>query len=216
MKTAITIILIVVVFWGAGFYGLMETKTSRLRTEIQDLRQRLQKMEDESKAAPLLPDADTQKIIKVVNALSSKLTYLENSFSKGMASTDEAMKRQKAATEETFKKQSEAIDKLNKETQAKLRKILFDAKMANIRGHIAKARTDLLSKNIATAKTELELIGEVFETLKTSVSDENRKAIGDLQTTLKKARTEIDTDLPAAISRVDLLWHEMSKLLRRG
>ena len=216
MKTAITIILIVVVFWGAGFYGLMETKTSRLRTEIQDLRQRLQKMEDESKAAPLLPDADTQKIIKVVNALSSKLTYLENSFSKGMASTDEAMERQKAATEETFKKQSEAIDKLNKETQAKLRKILFDAKMANIRGHIAKARTDLLSKNIATAKTELELIGEVFETLKTSVSDENRKAIGDLQTTLKKARTEIDTDLPAAISRVDLLWHEMSKLLRRG
>lgn len=173
-------------------------------------------MEEESKAALLQPDADAQKIIKAVNALSSKLTYLENSFSKGMASTDEAMKRQKAATEETFKKQSEAIDKLNKETQAKLQKIMLDAKMANIRGHIAKARTDLLAKNIATAKTELELIDVVFETLKTSTSDENKKTIEELQSTLKKARTEIDTDLPAAINRVDLLWHEMSKLLRKG
>jgi molecular chaperone GrpE (heat shock protein) len=93
---------------------------------------------------------------------------------------------------------------------------MFDAKMANIRGYIAKARTDLQSKNIATAKTELELIDQVFETLKASATDENKKIIEGLQSTLKKAKTEIDTDLPSAINRIDLLWHEMSKLLRKG
>ncbi|MEK6671880.1 MAG: hypothetical protein AABY42_00195 [Nitrospirota bacterium] len=216
MKATMAIVLIIAVFLGAGLYGFMEKKTSGLRAEIQNLKQRLQKMEEESKAAPLQPDADTQKIIKSVNSLSAKVVSLENALTKNMASNDEALKRQKAATEEALKKQTEAIDKLNKETQAKLQKIMFDAKMANIRGHIAKARTDLLSKNIATAKTELELIDEVFEASKTSVSDENIKTIGDLQTTLKKARTEIDADLPAAISRVDLLWHEMSTLLRKG
>ena len=47
-------------------------------------------------------------------------------------------------------------------------------------------------------------------------SDENKKAIEELQSTLKKARAEIDTDLPAALNRIDLLWHEMGKLLKKA
>ncbi|MEW6738597.1 MAG: hypothetical protein ACOYU2_09310 [Nitrospirota bacterium] len=213
------IIVVLVIFLAAGYFGLMsilvEKEAGKLRSEIQDLRQRLQKIEEESKAAPLQPDADYQKIIKTVNAVYHKLNALEDAFKKEMSATSEAMKNQGKASEDALKKQSETIDKLNKETQAKLQKIMFDARMANIRGHIAKARTDLLSRNIATAKNELELIDGVFEALKASVSEEDRKAIEELQATLRKAQSEIDVNLPAAINRIDLLWHEMSKLLRK-
>lgn len=214
------IIVVLVIFLAAGYFGLMsilvEKEAGKLRSEIQDLRQRLQKVEEESKAAPLQPDADYQKIIKTVNAVYHKLNALENAFKKEVSATSEAIKSQGKASEDALKKQSETIDKLNKETQVKLQKIMFDARMANIRGHVAKARTDLLSRNIATAKTELELIDGVFEALKTSVSDENRKAIEELQATLRKTQAEIDTNLPAAINRIDLLWHEMGKLLRNA
>ena len=215
MKTVFVLLLVVVLLAGAGFYGLpimVERETSGLKSELGDIKNRLIKAEnfirneeEAKKVTQLLPDADAQKIIKAVNSLSSRLTSFEDSLGKGMASTAESMK-----------KQTEAIDKLDRETQAKLQKIMVDAAMANIRGHIAKARTDLLSKNIATAKTELDLIGSIFETLKTSVSNENKKVIEELEATLTKARSEVDADLPAAISRVDLLWHEMSKLLRKG
>lgn len=50
---------------------------------------------------------------------------------------------------------------------------------------------------------------------KTTASDENKKAIEELRSTLQKARAEIDSDLPAALSRIDLLWHEMDKMMRR-
>lgn len=214
------IIVVLVIFLAAGYFGLMsiimEKEAGKLRSEIQDLRQRLQKVEEESKAAPLQPDADYQKIIKTVNAVYHKLDALENAFKKEVSATSEAIKSQGKASEDALKKQSETIDKLNRETQVKLQKIMFDARMANIRGHVAKARTDLLSRNIATAKTELELIDGVFEALKASVSEENRKTIEELQATLRKTQAEIDTNLPAAINRIDILWHEMSKLLRNA
>lgn len=133
-----------------------------------------------------------------------------------MSIVDETIKKQKSATEETMKKQAEAIDKINKDTKAVTQKIMFDAAIANIRGHILKARGDLLYKNIGTAKNELDLISEGFEKAKTSATDENKKVIEELQGILKKARAELDTDLPAAINRIDLLWYEMGKLLKKG
>ncbi len=213
------IIVVLVIFLAAGYFGLMsilmEKEAGKLRTEIHDVRQRLQKLEEESKAAPLQPGADYQKIIKAVNATYYKVNALEDAFKKEVSATSEAMKNQGKALEDALKKQAETIDKLNKETQTKLQKIMFDAKMANIRGYIAKARTDLLSRNIATAKTELELIDGIFGALKTSVSEEKIKVIEELQATLRKAQSEIDTNLPAAINRIDLLWHEMGKLMRK-
>ena len=213
MKTIFVVLLLVSFFAGAGYYGLpivVEKETRGLKSEVGNLKQRLEKAEEfirneeeAGKIGQLQPTADAQKIIKAVNALSSKVTSLENSFAKNIVSTDELIK-----------KQTETVDKLKKETQAKLQKIMLDAAMANIRGHIAKARTDLLSKNITTAKTELDLIGTIFEALKSSAPIENRKNIEELEAILRNARADVETDLPAAISRVDLLWYEMSKLLR--
>ena len=91
---------------------------------------------------------------------------------------------------------------------------ILDAAMANIRSHILKARADLQYKNIGTAKNELEHISDTFDKVKTTASDENKKVIEELQGILKKAQAALDNDLPAAVNRIDLLWHEMGTLLR--
>ena len=219
MKTVILILLIVLVLIGAGYFGLpilIEKETAGLKTEVQDIKQRLQKIEEESKAAPLQPDADVRKVIKTVNALYSKVVSLEDSFTKSTSIIDERIKKQSTTTEEALKKQAEAIDKMNKENQAKIQGIMFDATMANIRGHILKARVELVAKNIGTAKAELDLINELFSKAATVASDENKKSIKELQASLQKARAEMDTDLPAALNKIDLLWYEMSRLLRKA
>lgn len=239
MKNIWIILLIVffVALVGAGYFGLpilIKKETTDLRADVHDLKQRLQKIEEESKVALLQPDADAQKIIKTVNSIASRVNALEDSLKKDLSVTNEAIKKQgkateealnkqaeaiknqKAATEEAFKKQTEAIEKIAKETETKIQRSMFNALMASIRGHVLKVKVDLVEKNIGRAKNELSLIDEAFEKAKTSASDENKKVIEELQINLKKARAEIDFDLPSAINRVDLLWHEMSKLLRKA
>jgi polyhydroxyalkanoate synthesis regulator phasin len=218
MKTVIIFLLFIVVLAGVGYFGLpvlIQKETSGLKTDIQDIHQRLQKIEEESKAAPLPPDADVQKVIKTVNAMYAKTFSLEDSFNKSILTIDETMKKQNTMNEDALKKQAEAIANIDKETQAKIQGIMFDATMANIRGHILKARVELVAKNVGTAKGELDLINELFSKAAIVSSDENKKSIRELQTSLQKARTEIDTDLPAALNKIDLLWYEMSKLLRK-
>ena len=240
MKTGLWIIIsivLIVALSGIGYFALpvlIEKETAGLRSDVQDVKQTLQKIEEESKAAPLKPDADFQKIIKTVNALYLGVNSAEDSFKKDMSVTNEAIKKQekateeafkkqaeaiknqKAATEEAFKKQAETIDKTNKETQSQIQRIKFDASMASIRGHILKARVEIAAKNVGTARTELDLIEELFKEAGNSASAEEKKVIQELQGILKKARAEMDTDLPAALNKIDLLWHETSKLLREG
>jgi|GEM_PF-483481 len=238
MKARLWIILLIaliIAIAGIGYFGLpvmIEKETTGLRSEVQYVKQRLQKIEEELKVAPLQLDADAQKIIKTINAISLRLNSFEDSFKKDISAMNEAIKRQgkvmeealkkqaetiekqKTVTEEALKKQAEAIDKLDKQTETKIQKIKFDTAMATIRGHILKARIDLAAKNMGTAKIELDLVDELFSKIAATTSDENKNAIKELQASLKKARAEIDVNLPAAISRIDLLWHEISKLMR--
>lgn len=219
MKTVIVVIILIAVVLSVGYFGLpvlIEKKTAGLRADVQALKQKLEKMDEESKIAPLQPTADTQKIIKVVNSLSSKETALEDSFKKGMSATDETIKKQKTATEEAFKKQTEAIDKITKDTEAKIQRNMFYAVMATIRGNVLKVKLELVAKNIGTARNDLELISVTFEKAKTLATEENRKVIDELQGILTKAKGDIETDLPSAINRIDLLWNEMSKMLRKA
>lgn len=218
MKTFIIVLVLILIFAGFGYFGLpilIQKKTSGLMTDIQDIKQRLQQMEEESKAAPLPPDADVQKVIKTVNAIYAKTLSLEDSFKKSISAIDENMKKQNTKNEEALKKQGEAIANIDNETKAKIQGIMFDATMANIRGHILKARVELVAKNLGSAKADLDLINELFSKAATVASEENKKSIRELQTSLQKARTEIDTDLPSALNKIDLIWYEMSRLLRK-
>lgn len=225
MKSVLVVILSIAVVIGIGFFSLpilIDKETRGLRSEVQDFEQRLQKIEEfikseeaASKAAQLPPDADVQKIIKTVNAVSSRVTSLEDSFKKNISATEEVIKKQKSTTVEALKKQAETIDKISKDVGTKIRSCMFNALMASIRDHVLKVKVELVSKNIGTAKNELELISEAFEKAKTSATDENKKGIEELQGLLKKARAEVDTDLPSATNRVDLLWHELGKFLKK-
>lgn len=219
MKTVLVAILLIAVVLIAGYFGLpvlIEKKTAGLSADVQALKQKLEKMDEESRIAPLQPTADTLKITKVVNSLTSKVTALEDSFKKGMSATDETIKKQKTSTEEALKKQIEAIDKITKDTEAKIQKNMFYALMATIRGNVLKVKLELVAKNVGTAKNDLELVSGTFEKAKTLATEENRKVIDELQGILKKAKGDIDTDLPSAINRIDLLWNEMSKVLRNA
>jgi hypothetical protein len=219
MKNVLVVIILIVFVLIAAFFGLpvlIEKKSDGLRSDVQALKQKLEKMDEESKIAPLQPTAEIQKIIKVVNSLALKVTAIEDSFKKGMSTTDETIKKQKTLTEEAFKKQTEAIDKISKDTGVKIRKNMFYALMATIRGNVLKVKLELVAKNIGTARNDLDLISGTFEKAKTLTTEENAKIIDELQGILRKAKGDIDTDLPLAINRIDLLWNEMSKMLRNA
>jgi hypothetical protein len=178
------------------------------------LKQRVQKMEEESKVAPIPPDADTQKIIKTVNALAFRTGNLENSFKKELNEQNELIKNQKITTDEELKKQKDTIDKNHGDLQAQLKTIRLNDALEDIKAHILKARMEIVAKNIGNAKTELEYIDELFTKTLLLASDEQKKIINELQASLKKAKMEIDNDLPSAINRVNSLWHETGKLFR--
>ena len=219
MKTILIVIILIAVGTAVGYFGipiLIEKENAVLKTDVADLKQRLQKIEDESKTAPLEPDARIHNVIRTVNALYAKTESLEKSMKENVSKADKTIEDQKSSLEGAMKKLKEDVDTINKDTKSVVQNIMFDASMANIRGHILKAREDIQHKNIGTAKTELDYISGAFEKVKTTASEENKKIIEELQGILKKAKPEIDNDLPAAMNRIDLLWHEMGKLLKNA
>lgn len=226
MKTVLAVLVVIAVIFVGGYFGLpvmIEKGIQPLRTDIQDLKQRLELVEnfvrseeEIRKRTQLKPDSDLQGVVKTVNTISLRIVSLEDSLRKSTASYEETLSRQKSSTEEAFRKQAESIDKSQKDFESRLQKVVFDASMASVRGHILKARTDLLYKNIGTAKAEIDLISDTLEKLKKTTTEDHKKIIEELQVVLKKTKTEVETDLPSAINKMDLLWHEMSKLLKKA
>ena len=219
MKTVFILVVAIVAIAAGGYVGLpvmIDNRTAALKSEVGELKQRLQKMEDNAKTAPLPPDADAGRIIGAVNALAAKTAAVENALAKDRAAIDAAARDQTTAMENALKKQADALDRLGRETEAKLQKSVFSSFMAAVRGHVLKVKVELAAKNIGTAKNELELISETFEEAKASAGEEQKRIIDELQGTVKKIRSEVDADLPSAMNRVDILWHDMSRLLRNS
>jgi len=217
MKTVFILVVVIAAIAAGGYFGLpvmIDSRTAALKSEVGELKQRLQKMEDNAKTAPLPPDADAGRIIGAVNALAAKTAAVENALAKDRAAIDAAARDQTTAMENALKKQADALDRLGRETEAKLQKSVFSSFMAAVRGHVLKVKVELAAKNIGTAKNELELISETFEKAKASAGEEQKRIIDELLGTVKKIRAEVDADLPSAMNRVDILWHDMSRLLR--
>lgn len=225
MKTSVIVIVFVIAIVVGGYVGLpilIQRETAELKSHVSDMKQRLETVEafieeaeEDRKAGQLPKDADSQRIIKTVNVLLAKVTTLEDSLKKELSAVTERLKQQGAGTEEALKKQSEHLDKTSKEIRSDLQRVGFNVAMATVRGNLVKVQMELKSKNVGTAKAELDLIHEIFEQTKAAASDDQKKAVEELQGALKKARDEMDGNLPAAINRVDLLWHEMGKLIRK-
>jgi ABC-type Na+ efflux pump permease subunit len=217
MKGVIVAVVAVVVLAGIGMFGLpvlMDKHQAGLKQDIEDLKQRIQKIEDEARVAPLASDADAGKIIKTVNALALQVDAQENARRQELSSLNEKIQTQKAATDESIKKQAEVIEKNHAEMQSQLQLSRFNAAVEDIRQHILKARMEVIAKNLGTARTEIDYIDELFANVSASDKNGQKQSIDELRASLKKAKTEIDTDLPSFMSRMNSVWHETGKLLR--
>ncbi len=222
MRAVIIGIVIVVGLGAAGYFAvpfLIEQKTGGLRAEVKDLRQRLEnaevfirKEEEARKNVRIESGADAATITRVVNALSFKVAQLESSVRTDFSAADAAVKEQKSATEAALKKQAEALEKESEELLTQLREAVFKTRMEEVRGRLLKVKTDLLAKNIGTADAEIGVLVETLEKVKDSVSPEMKKSLDAAQASLRNARGEMTTDLPSAMKRVDLLWHEIGKI----
>lgn len=224
MRYVLAIVLLIALCATAGYYGLpmlFRQETAGLRSEIQDIKGRLLKIEsfirseeDMRNAAKLRPDAELYRVINKVNAISSKTASLEEISKKTITTIDDKIEKQKTITEEKIKEQRKIIENIQKETEINSDKILVNSVIANIREHILKTKVELVLKNYGNVKNELDEISGLYEKLKTITTGENKKLVENLQETLIKIKIEIDADLPASINRIDLLWHETGKLFR--
>lgn len=224
MRYVLAIVLLIALCATAGYYGLpmlFRQETAGLRSEIQDIKGRLLKIEsfirseeDMRNAAKLRPDAELYRVINKVNAISSKTASLEEISKKTITTIDDKIEQQKTITEEKIKEQRKTIENIQKETEINSDKIMVNSVIANIREHILKTKVELVSKNYGNVKNELDEISGLYEKLKTIATGENKKLVENLQETLIKIKIEIDADLPASINRIDLLWHETGKLFR--
>ena len=189
-----------------GFYFYQQT--TALKSDVLDLKQRLDrvetfvKSEEEIRKMTQLPaDANLPKVITSLNSTSTKV-----------ASMDDLLKKETSRLEGDIKKQAESIEKLNKETVAMTQKNTFETLMAVIRGHILKIKLELSNKNVGVVKSELDLVNGLLTKATAIATPEQKKAIEEIQAALQKAKTEADTNLPAASSRVDLLWYDVVKI----
>lgn len=218
MKSVLMLIVVTAALAAGGYLGLpvlIDSRTAALKTEIDGLKQRLQKMEDDARTTALPADADTGRVIRAVNALAAQTAALDRALTRDRAETDAAVREQRTAVDEALKEQTNALKRVSGEIEAKLQKSIFSSFVADVRGHVLKVKVDLASRNIGTAKNELELISELFEKAKAAADEEEKRIIDELQGMARKIRTEVDADLPAAVNRVDALWHDMSRLLRK-
>ncbi len=225
MKTVIGIILVALVLGGAAYFALpflIEKETLGLRTELADLKQRIQKteafMEQEEKAgkeAQVKADAGLPQVIKTLNTLSNKVVSLEDRLKTESVKNEEWVSKQKALLDDSLKKQNELWEKTNKDQQAKIQRMSLEILIGRIKEQILKFKGEVTNKNLGLAKNELETLLNTTEQLKGSVSQEKADTLAGFQELIKKAKADADSDLPAAVNRIDLLWHEINKLLKK-
>ncbi len=94
-KTVLILVILFLLVGVGGYFGvnfLLEKETTTIKADLQDLKIRLQKIEEESKLAPLQPDADVQRIIQMVNSIYHKVNGLEESLNKNVTSRKKVLK----------------------------------------------------------------------------------------------------------------------------
>jgi len=126
---------------------IIERDTGKLRSEIQDLKTKMQTLEkfksnqeNAWKMTGLKPGDDFRKVIKAVNNLSSKISNIEDNWTKRITVVESALEEQTVINDDLLVKQSETIDGLNKRTTNTSRKVLPNAIVMSITAHILEAK----------------------------------------------------------------------------
>lgn len=221
MKTFIILIVIIALFASLVFFGMpivIEMKTGKIKSEVEDLKVKIHTLdniiksrEEAWKLSGLKPKDDINKVINVVNNLSSKIAGFEERMIKNTSSAEETLNEHKLANEESFKKQSEAMDKLKNESIIAARKIHLNSTIISLTAHIIGAKMELASKNIGNVKAELQIISDELHKAKNIVEDKNKKVFDDLKVTVENIKSELDISLPASNNMLNLLWYDLNK-----
>lgn len=221
MKAVAAVLLILLVAGAGGYFGLpylVERQTAGIRTEVAGLTGKVQKLEDfvsseqeARKAARLEPGADAVAMIRGINGLLARVDSMEKKLSGEVSRLDTALKEQKAITASSLEGQADELEKEKAELRRQLGDVMYKAVVAQIRSHLLKIKTDLLAKNLGTADAEMDVAIGLLAKAKQNVPVDAGKRLEAYQASLRKARGEMSTDLPAAMKRIDLIWHELGK-----
>ncbi len=132
------------------------------------------------------------------------------------ADFDAKLAEMKAATESGMKKLAQQTEETTKNTNQAQDSALH-ARIEDARVRLVKVKSELLAKNVGTAKGELDLLFQTDEAKKLAGDNSGKKASFErLQGMVKEIKAEMDTNLIAATDRIDLLWHELAKLSVAG
>lgn len=221
MRIFIAVILLFAIMGVGGYFALpflIEKEVSGLREELKGEKLKVAKLEefvraeeDARKITQIESGADAAAVIRGINSLSVRVAALEHSLKREMVSADKENRELITSTAAALKKQADNLARESTEIHAELRDVTYKAVIAQIRGHLLKIKTDLLAKNIGTADVEIEVAIGLLEKAKKMVSPEATRSLETFQATLRKAKGDINSDLPATMKRVDLLWHELGK-----
>jgi uncharacterized phage infection (PIP) family protein YhgE len=149
------------------------------------------------------------------NDLSAKVGSLEKDLKTGLTRNEELAKKQLTRLEESLKNQNEDLEKANKEHQTQLQQLSFQVLVSRIKTDILKVKESMLGKNFGLAKNDLGALSEMVEKKLLPQTPEQKKTFEEFRILVEKIKSDMDSDVPAALYRLDLLWLEMDKLVKK-
>jgi uncharacterized protein YdhG (YjbR/CyaY superfamily) len=212
-----------------GYFGLPHISkaiTAGISAEVKALDERLQKAEAFIKQeeelrnkSQLSKDANFSQIVDKINVMATQLALLEEAvrkkesfFAEEIAKAEDNSRKASEKLREELADLTKNIEKEGKEVERLNQKIILERNILLVRSHILKARMELSLKNIDTAKKELDFASDLFLKAGIDKMPPWKESFEDIQAGFRKAKGEIDLNLPAAIQRIDVLWHDMDRL----
>jgi len=224
MKIVITIVLTALIRIIMGYlFGTMRIKRELepLKDDVVQLQARLQaseefiKTEEEARQRTgLTADTKFPDVVKTVNRLAVGQKSIEDLMQVRFADFDARLAEMKAATDGGMNKLAQQAEETTKKTNQRFQDSALKAKVEDARIRLVKVKSELLARNIGVAKGEMDLLSQTLEDGKKIVGDggSKRASLERLQGMVKEIKAEMDTNLVAATDRIDLLWHELTKL----
>ena len=223
MKTLLTIVIPVLVVVMLGYIlgpMLIQREIAPLKSELIELQGRLKASEDFIKAEEeakhqtgLKADTRLPDVVKTVNRLAVGQKSIEDLMQVRFADFDARLAEMKAATEGGMNKLAQQAEEATKKTNQRFQDNILHTRIEDARVRLVKVKSELLAKNVGTAKGELDLLSQTLDEAKKMAGDNSGKqaSFETLQGMVKEIKAEMDTNLVAATDRIDLLWHELAK-----
>jgi len=202
-----------------------------LKTRVAALEGFVDEAKKAREAAALPSDADISAVVDQVNqllrragaletgtaALEERLAAAEERFTTSLDTTASSFLSEVATLREEI---SAAAAGARDAREARLSEIVakidtLDAHFVveNVRTYLLKAKSDLLAENLGNAGSELKKARTLFASLASS-SVWERPAIRSMQGRLERLEQEIREDPATSVTRLDLLWNDLGRVLR--